>query len=282
MGILGAHVSTAGGVAKAFERGRDIGCESLQIFVKSPNQWRSKALSENEVAEFHSGREAERQPVVAHAAYLINLASPKPDVLAASIAGLVDELARCDTLGLDGLVLHPGGHLGSGVDAGVETVARSLDQVLASVPPGSAKVLLENTAGQGTTLGSSFEELQRIVALTDQKARLGVCVDSCHAFAAGFDLTSEDGYQALLDEIAERIGMANVGCWHLNDSKHPVGSRKDRHENIGEGRIGEWFFGRIVNDPLWARQSMILETPLGDDDKGHERDLAKLKSLRGA
>ncbi len=280
MGILGAHVSTAGGVAKAFARGRDIGCEGIQIFVKSPNQWRAKPLAEADIAGFHEARSAEPQPVVAHAAYLINLASPKEDVLATSIAALADELARCDSLGLDGLVLHPGGHLGSGVDLGIETVARSLDQVLATVPPGSTKVLLENTAGQGTTLGSSFAELRRMIELTDQKDRLGVCIDSCHAFAAGYDLTSADGFEALLGDIEEQIGLGRVGCFHVNDSKHPAGSRKDRHENIGEGLIGEGFFARLINEAHLAGLPMILETPLGDDDLGHQRDLARLKGLR--
>ncbi len=280
MGLLGAHVSTAGGVAKAFARGHDIGCESLQIFVKSPSQWRAKALDPAEVEAFHAERAAAPQPVVAHAAYLINLASPKPDVLGASVAALTDELMRCDSLGLDGLVLHPGGHLGGGVDLGIETVARSLDLVLKTVPPGTTKVLLENTAGQGTTLGSTFEELGRIIALTEQRERLGVCVDTCHAFAAGFDLTSEAGYEALLAEIDARVGFERVRCVHVNDSKHPVGSRKDRHENIGEGEIGEDLFARLVNDARFSRLPLILETPLGDDDLGHRRDLERLKGLR--
>ncbi len=280
MGILGAHVSTSGGVAKAFARGHDIGCEGLQIFVKSPNQWKAKPLASEEVAAFHQAREGAPQPVVAHAAYLINLASPKEDVLATSITALIDELARCDSLGLDGLVLHPGGHLGAGIDVGIETVARSLDQVLAAVPPGSTKILLENTAGQGTALGSAFWELSKMIELTDQQQRLGVCIDSCHAFAAGSDLTTAEGYEALLAEIDAHIGLSRIGCFHVNDSKHPVGSRKDRHENVGEGMIGEGFFALLVNDARLASLPMMLETPLGDDELGHQRDLARLKSLR--
>lgn len=282
MGTLGAHVSTSGGVAKAFARGNDIGCEGLQIFVKSPNQWRAKPLAESDIAAFHEARAAAPQPVVAHAAYLINLASPKEDVLATSIGALIDELKRCDSLGLDGLVLHPGGHLGSGVDAGIETVARSLDKVLSEVPPGSTKILLENTAGQGTSLGSAFWELSKMIELSDQKGRLGVCIDSCHAFAAGNDVTTPEGYEALLADIDAHIGLARVGCFHVNDSKHAVGSRKDRHENIGEGLIGEGFFALLVNDSRLATMPMMLETPLGDDELGHRRDLARLKSLRSA
>ncbi|MBX3144483.1 MAG: deoxyribonuclease IV [Trueperaceae bacterium] len=280
MGILGAHVSTSGGVAKAFARGNDIGCEGLQIFVKSPNQWRAKPLAESDIVAFREARAAAPQPVVAHAAYLINLASPKEDVLATSIGALIDELARCDSLGLDGLVLHPGGHLGSGVDVGIETVARSLDKVLAQVPPGSTKILLENTAGQGTSLGSAFWELGKMIELTDQKQRLGVCIDSCHAFAAGYDLTTAEGYEALWADTDAQIGSARLGCIHVNDSKHAAGSHKDRHENIGEGLIGEGFFARLVNDARLASLPMMLETPLGDDELGHQRDLARLKSLR--
>lgn len=281
MGLIGAHVSTAGGLASAFDRAEAIGCESLQVFVKSPNQWRGKALSDDDVAAFRERQAAVGRPVIAHAAYLINLASPKEDILKASMEGLRDELSRCARLGLRGLVLHPGGHLGAGLDAGIELVARSLDAVLAQPETGQARVLLENTAGQGTALGSRFEELARIIELVDAKDRLGVCLDSCHAFAAGYDVSSPEGYEATLEAAETAFGLARVEAVHLNDSKHPLGSRKDRHENIGLGQIGEGFFARVLADERLAGLPMVLETPTGDDDQGHARDMETLRRLRG-
>lgn len=279
MATLGAHVSTAGGAAKAFGRGSEIGCNSLQIFVKSPNQWRAKALDAADVDAFREARLAAPQPVVAHAAYLINLASPKPEVQGRSKAALLDELQRCTALGVDGLVLHPGAHLGEGEDAGIESIARALDEVLAADPTITTKVLLENTAGQGSTLGASFDELKRVLALVDQEDKIGVCLDTCHAFAAGYDLSSEAGYRATFDEFFELLGPGRLACIHLNDSKHPLGSRKDRHDNVGAGMIGLDFFARIVHDPALSHLPKVLETPMGDDDLGHKRDLETLRAL---
>jgi deoxyribonuclease-4 len=281
MGLIGAHVSTSGGIATAFDRAEEIGCESFQVFVKSPNQWRGKALSDDDVAAFRERHGQAGRPVIAHAAYLINLASPKEDILSASMAGLTDELTRCHRLGLGGLVLHPGGHLGAGVDAGIELVARSLDAVLSRPETGDARVLLENTSGQGTALGWRFEELAKIIELTDAKDRLGVCLDTCHAFAAGFDLTTDEGYEAMIEAAEATFGLARVEAMHLNDSKHPAGSRKDRHENIGQGLIGEGLFARVLADQRLARLPMVLETPMGDDDLGHARDMETLRRLRG-
>ncbi|MFO7545252.1 MAG: deoxyribonuclease IV [Trueperaceae bacterium] len=283
MALLGAHVSTAGGVAKAFERGAEIGCDALQIFVKSPSQWRGKALSDADVSSFQSAHAERPQPVVAHAAYLINLGSPNEDVLEKSRAGLADELLRCDRLGVSGLVLHPGAHLGTGAEEGIDRIARALDEVLVTVlesaPELATRVLLENTAGQGSTIGARFEEIAAIRARLDAPERVGVCLDSCHAFAAGYDLTSEDGYEEALSAFDEAIGLERLACIHLNDSKHPLGSRKDRHENIGQGAIGTEFFARVTHDARFEAMPMILETPLGDDEGGHERDLNVLRSL---
>ena len=279
MALIGAHVSTAGGLHKAFERGDAMGCESLQIFVKSPNQWRGKVLTEPDVEQFKEARAAHGGPVIAHAAYLINLATPKPDIHAASKAGLLDELTRSYRLGLKGLVLHPGGHLGEGLEAGIEQIARSLDEVMVDPATGDARLLLENTAGQGTSIGARFEELAAIIALVDAKDRVGVCLDSCHAFSAGYELTDPDGYEAMFESFDELIGLARLEAVHLNDSKHPVGSRKDRHENIGDGLIGEEFFAKLLADERVKGLPLVLETPMGDDDLGHERDMAKLRSL---
>ncbi|HZJ08557.1 MAG TPA: deoxyribonuclease IV [Trueperaceae bacterium] len=279
MGLLGAHVSTAGGLHKAFERGAALGCQSMQIFVKSPNQWRGKVLTEPDVAQFKESHAANGEPVVAHAAYLINLASPKAQIHAASKAGLLDELTRVHRLGLGGLVLHPGGHLGEGVEVGIEQIARSLDEVMASPETGDARLLLENTAGQGTSIGARFEELAAIIELVDAKDRIGVCLDSCHAFSAGYALNTQDGYEAMFASFDESIGLERLEAVHINDSKHPLGSRKDRHANIGEGLIGEEFFARLLVDEKLTNLPLVLETPLGDDDLGHERDLDRLRSL---
>ncbi len=272
-------MSVAGGTHKAFERGRDIGCDALQIFVKNANRWSGRALADDEVASFREQHTASGWPVVAHASYLINLASPDDDVRDKSMTGLTDELERCDALGVPGLVLHPGAHMKEGVEAGVERVARALDRVFALRPELTTRVLLENTAGQGTTLGAEFEELGAILARVDDPERLGICFDSCHAFAAGYDLRDEKGYEATMEALDRATGLGRLRAVHLNDAIHPLGSHKDRHASILEGEIGRDFFAHIVHDARFGALPMVLETPLGDDGKGHERDLKTLRSL---
>jgi deoxyribonuclease-4 len=286
MPLLGAHVSTAGGVSLAFERGEAIGCDALQVFVKNANAWRAKPIADAEVAAFHAARAATPGPgaaaplpVVAHASYLINLCSPKPDVHEKSQVALRDELERCSALGVPGLVMHPGAHLGEGEDAGLDGIARALDAVHAAGPDLTARVLLENTAGQGTVLGSRLEQLARIRGALDAPDRVGVCLDTCHAFAAGYDLRSEAGYAAFMDEVEATIGLGAVAAVHLNDSVFDVGSRKDRHATIGEGFLGAEAFARWLADPRWGDVPMVLETPLGDDGLGHQRDLVALRAL---
>ncbi|MEJ2290298.1 MAG: deoxyribonuclease IV [Deinococcales bacterium] len=279
MARLGAHVSVAGGTHKAFERGRDIGCDALQIFVKNANRWSGRPLAEDEIEAFRKAHAESGLPVVAHASYLINLASPDPEVREKSLTALADELERCDRLGVPGLVLHPGAHMREGVEAGVERVARSLDQVFAARPDFEARVLLENTAGQGSTLGADFDELGQILGRVDDPGHLGVCFDSCHAFVAGYDLRDEDGYQATLAALDGAVDLARLAAIHLNDAKHPLGSHKDRHANILDGEIGADFFARVIHDPRFAELPMVLETPLGDDGLGHKRDLETLRGL---
>ena len=276
---LGAHVSVAGGAHKAFGRGRDIGCDALQIFVKNANQWSAKPLAEDAVARFRKAHEADPVPLVAHASYLINLCAVNEETHAKSRAALTDELERCTLLGVPGLVLHPGAHMKAGEDAGLEGIARSLDAVFAANPDLETKVLLENTAGQGTVLGYRFEQLGRIVDLVEAPERLGVCFDSCHAFAAGYDLRDESGYEALWEAFDEHVGLGKLEAVHLNDSKFPLGERKDRHATIGAGEIGPGFFARIVHDERFAKIPMVVETPLGDDGDGHRRDLETLRGL---
>jgi len=280
---LGAHVSAAGGPAAAVGRGAALRCTALQIFVKSPSQWRARPLAEAEARAFREARAASGiGPVVAHAAYLINLAAAPGETLERSRAALADELGRGAALGLDALVLHPGAHLGAGVEAGLARVAASLDAVLAEVPAGAPRLLLEVTAGQGSVLGARLEELERIVALAASGERLGVCLDTCHLFAAGYPIDEEAGHEALLAELERRLGLARLGAIHLNDSTGPRGGRRDRHANIGEGQIGTAAFRRLLLDRRLRKVPMLLETPLGDDGEGHARDLATLRRLAGA
>ena len=272
---LGAHVSVAGGVSKAFGRAAALGCDALQIFVKNASRWQAPPLEHTEVARFKEARAAQGcPPVVAHASYLINLAAANPATLERSWAALADELSRCRMLGIDALVLHPGAHVGQGEAAGLDLIATSLDGVLGMQPEG-VKVLLENTAGQGTVLGSRFEHLAQIIATVDAPARLGICLDTCHAFAAGYDLVN--CYDAVLEDFGARLGWARLGCVHLNDSQHALGSRRDRHANLGAGSIGVEAFVRLASDARVAAP-LVLETPLGADGLGHGRDLAALRA----
>jgi deoxyribonuclease-4 len=279
---LGVHASVAGGLAKAYGRGVELGCGAIQIFVKNASQWRGKELLEEEVATFHGARaESGIGPLLAHASYLINLSATDPDILARSREGLADELTRCSRLGVDGLVLHPGAHLGAGEETGIARVAESLDRVLAELPADTVRtrVLLENTAGQGTCLGHRLEHLADIRAQVAEPERVGVCIDTCHAFAAGYAIHEESGYGEFVAELTERIGLDAVGGFHVNDSLRPFGSRRDRHSHIGEGEIGLALFERLLNDPRLGAIPMVVETDPEEEMAGHRRDLAVLRGL---
>ncbi|HEY8020382.1 MAG TPA: deoxyribonuclease IV [Thermoanaerobaculia bacterium] len=278
--LLGAHVSVAGGVATAFERADALGCGAIQIFVKNANQWRGKDLGEDEVAAFRRARRASGVgPVLAHASYLINLAATDRSILVRSRAALADELRRCSRLGVDGLVVHPGAHLGAGESRGIARAARSLDLVLAALPASSTRVLLENTAGQGSCLGHRLEHLAEIRARVAQPARVGICIDTCHAFAAGYAIHEEAGYEELLAELGDGIGWDALGGLHLNDSVRPFASRRDRHAHIGEGELGLAAFARFLADPRLRKVPMVVETDPEDAMAGHRRDLATLRGL---
>lgn len=282
MARLGAHVSASGGVANAFANAAALGCDALQIFVKNANRWRAKPLTEAQIADYREARAAHKSPpVTAHASYLINLAAVKPETLERSRTALQDELTRCHELKVPGLVLHPGAHMGAGLDEGLEAVARSLDVVFteleAELPESSVQVWLENTAGQGTTLGRELSELGRIISRTDHADRLGVCLDTCHAFAAGYEIHTEAGLAAFLDDAETQFGLARVGCFHLNDSRFPLNSRRDRHANLGEGEIGLAAFTRLAADARFTTTPMLLETPHGEDGAELKRDLERLR-----
>ena len=280
--LLGAHVSIAGGLPNAIDRGLELGCETLQIFVKNNSRWVGKALVEDEVQAFgEAWRKSSIGPVIAHASYLINLAAVDPLTLERSLDGLADELDRCRRLGLDGLVLHPGAHVGAGTAAGLDLVVRSLDAVFEQVPT-APPLLLEITAGQGTVLGSKLSELATFLDTVAHRGRLGICLDTCHAFAAGYALHEDEGYDAFFEELDTVLGLDTIGALHLNDSVGTLASHRDRHANIGQGEIGSDLFARLVGDPALARVPMILETPRGDDGAKHRADLELLKSFRNS
>lgn len=286
--FLGAHVSVAGGLPLAFERGRAMGCTAMQVFVKNASRWQGKVLVDEEVDAFRAAHaewtsEGRAAPLVAHAAYLINLAAPESDVLARSRAGLADELERCARLGVVGLVVHPGAHGGAGEEEGLRRVAASLDAVLAERPRGGPRVLLETTAGQGTCLGWRLEQLEAILAMSRYPEALAVCLDTCHLFAGGYAVDTPEGVDAVLAEACARFGAERLACAHVNDSAHALGSRRDRHRNLGEGTIGGTARGRaalrqLVCAPQLAGVPLIVETP-NDDEKGHARDIALLRAL---
>lgn len=277
---LGAHVSIAGGMSNAIDRGIDLGCDAIQVFVKNASQWQGKPLEDGQVRHFRQGHEESPiGPLVAHASYLINLAATNAENLDKSRAALADELERCDRLGIPSLVVHPGAHLGAGLETGLELVAESLDQVLANMPKCKTRVLLENTAGQGTLVGSRLEELASIRAQTTTAPRIGICIDTCHAFAAGYAIDDAAGYREFLDEIRSLFGPQEPGCLHLNDSRYELGARRDRHANLGEGHLSLETFRWLVHESDFQQTPMILETPMGDDSEGHRRDLALLRDL---
>ncbi|HTT16923.1 MAG TPA: deoxyribonuclease IV [Thermoplasmata archaeon] len=281
---LGAHLGISGGFASAVAEATKLGAECLQVFAKSPQMWAGPPVTEEAAAAFRSAvRGSGLRATAVHHGYLLNLASPKPEMLERSRAAFRDEIGRADRLGVDALIFHPGAHLGSGTEAGIATLCASLDGALEATVDSPTRLLLENAAGQGSALCSTLEELGEVLARVRLSRRLGVTLDTCHLFAAGFDLRSEDGYGSLVDRVRATIGAENVLAFHLNDAKAGVGSHLDRHENIGRGEIGEAGFARLVRDPRWARVPGYLETPL--DDHGYARyaeDLATLRRLGGS
>ncbi len=278
---LGAHIGIAKGLAVAVRTGRALGCDAIQIFAKSPQMWAGPPITAEAAEEFRAAVRTEGLRATAvHHGYLANLASPKRPMLERSRQAFLDELRRAELLGADALIFHPGAHLGSGVEAGIATLAESLTGALASEPEGKVRILLENAAGQGTTLGASFEELRDVLTRVDARERLGVALDTCHLFAAGADFRTDEQYGTLLDRIDAVLGRPAVRAFHLNDAKAPLGSHLDRHENIGKGEIGLDGFRHLVRDPRWREVPGYLETPLDEREYARYReDLAALRSL---
>lgn len=278
---LGAHVSVAGGLEKAIAAGERVGCDCLQIFVKNQRRWHAPKLADEQVSAFQASRRESRiSPIIAHASYLLNLASPDRARRWQSVKALTDELQRCEALGVQSLVLHPGAHLTATPAEGIRRVAASLNKVHQATLGYRTKILLETTAGQGTSIGYKFEHIATILDRTRHPQRLGVCLDTCHLFAAGYDFRTVAAYETMLKALNSIIGVANVRCIHLNDSKRELGSRVDRHEHIGKGKIGKRGFAHFLNDPNFAGIPMILETPKGVDGRGCDLDKVNLKRLR--
>src|SRR3954470_3517596 len=262
---LGAHLSIFGGLPRAVDRAEASGCRALQIFTKSAGQWRARELPPEEIALFRRRvRQTKIRPVVAHNSYLINVAAADAALRQKSILGLIEELDRAEALGLDGLVMHPGSYTSGTERGGLRLIADALASVLEARPDGSARLLLEHTAGQGTNLGHRFEHLAEIIDLLGGSPRVGVCLDTCHLLAAGYDICSEEGYQDTFRQFGTIVGFARLKAFHLNDSKKPCASRVDRHEHIGKGCLGLPPFRRILNDPRFARLPMLIETPKVD------------------
>jgi deoxyribonuclease-4 len=279
--MLGAHMSIAGGVSRGIDRAAAIGSNAVQVFTKNNRQWAGPPVDPVDVARWQV--ELPAQGVlyaVSHASYLINLASPKPEIWERSIAAQADELRRAHAYGIRHVVLHPGSHTGSGVENGIARVAAALDRIHAATPGcDETRTLLELMAGQGDTLGASFGQLRRMIDRVAEPSRVGVCLDTCHAFAAGYDLRSAAGYAAMMAELEGDLGRQRVQCWHFNDSKGALGSHLDRHTHIGEGAIGMAGFARILNDERWAGIAMLLETPKEEDLQEDVRNLAQLCAL---
>ncbi|MCI0651832.1 MAG: deoxyribonuclease IV [Planctomycetes bacterium] len=273
---LGSHLSVAGGAHRAVEEAIALGLASLQIFTKNASRWVQRAMREDEVAQFRAARARwGEHAVVSHESYLFYLASADGALRKRSRAAFIDELERAEQLGLDAVVTHPGAHMGSGPEKGIDRFAAELRAVFDAVPFVRTRVLIECTAGQGTVLGRSFAELAGILAAVACPARLGVCLDTCHLFAAGYDLRRAAGYEAAMRELEREIGAREVRCWHLNDSRGALGSHLDRHEHIGKGQIGASGFRALLADARFDGIPKILETP-----KENDMDRVNLRALR--
>ena len=280
MPLLGAHMSVAGGFHLAVDSAAEHGMQCVQIFTKNNNQWQARPMDPESIELFRRRIEETgiRRPC-SHSSYLINLASPKDDLRQKSVEGMVIEMERAEFLGLAGVVLHPGSFTTSSEEEGIERIAESLDAVLLLTDGLDVEVWLENTAGQGTNLGHRFEQLQAIISRIPESTRVGVCLDSCHLFAAGYPLGTSEEYAETMAAFDETVGRDRLRAWHLNDSKKELGSRVDRHETIGEGHMGLEPFRHILGDPLSDELPMYLETPKGERDQ-RTLDSINLETLR--
>jgi len=274
-------MSIAGGVHLALERGKEAGCNAVQLFVKNSNRWEARDLREDEIAAFHENKKNYNENLImAHSSYLINLASPEPLQIKKSIDALLIEIERCEILGILYLVLHPGSHKGTGEEEGIRSISKNLNHIFAETNGFKTSILLETTAGQGNTIGHKFEHLAEIISRVKDTPRVGVCYDTCHTFAAGYDIRTEETYKTTFFELDRIIGFDKLKAFHINDSKTDFNSRKDRHEHIGKGMIGKKAFSLLVNDGRFNLIPMILETPKGPGYKEDKENLTLLRSMR--
>jgi deoxyribonuclease-4 len=273
-------MSVAGGLSKAFERAASINTNTMQVFTKNQNRWEQKPTPPEEIERWNQAWAATGVgPVTSHAAYLINLGSPDDVLWQRSINAMADELARAEELGILGVVVHPGGHMGAGEEAGIARIAAGLNRAHALTPGFKTLTLLETTAGQGTHLGYRFEQLRGMLDQADAPERIGFCFDTCHVFAAGYDIRTPETYAATMAEFDRLLGLDRLKSFHFNDCKKPLGSRVDRHDHIGVGMLGLAAFGFILNDPHFTATPMILETPKSEDMHEDQENLAALRNL---
>lgn len=282
---LGAHMSISGGPYTAYERGAAATCDSMLIFTKSNRQWAAKPLLDEDITLWRNAaaNHSHITPIAVHASYLINIASPKPDLWEKSYQSLKDEVERAESLGIPYLTFHPGSHMGSGIEAGLEAISKGLNRLIEETPGFNVIVCLETMAGQGTNLGYTFEQLATILDGCGRSPRLGVCMDTCHIFAAGYDIRTPSAYAHTMAEFDRIVGLEWIKCFHFNDSVHGLGENKDRHAHIGQGQIGLDGFANFVNDPRWAEHGAHLETDKTDTDAdGNEvdMDITNLLTLR--
>jgi deoxyribonuclease-4 len=278
---IGAHVSIRGGLEKAFLRGKTSGCRVIQIFTKSTVQWAQKNLTTREINAFNRAREETCiDPVSVHDSYLINLASPRARVRERSFQALLSEVERAGQLEIPFVVMHPGSHGGNGLDTGIQRISDALNRIHDQTKKANVTILLETTAGQGSDTGYRFEHLARIIGKTQAKERMGVCFDTCHVFAAGYDFRDMKAYKKLMNLFDNVIGLKYLKLFHLNDSKRDLGARVDRHEHLGHGYIGKTAFSQFLNDPLFQDIPFIIETPKGKDENHIDWDVKNLRFLR--
>ena len=278
---LGAHMSIAGGLPRALERGRAVGCSVVQIFLKNQVQWSGRPLLNDEIREFKRFQEETGiLTVFAHATYLINLAAPVEKEWRRSVDAFHDELERAEALGIPCVVIHPGSHKGSGLEAGIGLIVAALDELCERTRGYRVMILLENTAGAGNTVGAKFTELRAILDRVSSPDRIGICLDTCHLFAAGYDIRTREGYETTMSECDATVGIKTVRALHLNDAKKGLGSGLDRHQHIGQGEIGLEAFRCLLNDPRFSGLPMALETPKDPASQADIRNLAALRKLR--
>ncbi|MEK6599898.1 MAG: deoxyribonuclease IV [Deltaproteobacteria bacterium] len=278
--LLGAHMSIAGGLYKALEQGERLSCTAIQLFTKNANQWKGKVFEEEEIDRFLSLRKKSSiSKIFAHDSYLINLASGSPALRTKSINALIAEMERCRILSIPYIIMHPGAHLGISEDEGINNIVNSLNVILEKTDEWPVGIAMETTAGQGTSIGYRFEHLSRIINGVKENDRIKVCLDTCHIFAAGYDISTAEGYADVMKEFDRIVGIDKLVCFHVNDCKKGLGSRVDRHEHIGKGALGQLPFRLLMNDKRFADIPKIIETPKDKDMKNDRKNLGILRKM---